>query len=71
MEKSKNKIPIQKYRNSEELVQNMIIEFTKKKSCKIFKSDRLQEMRLIAFWREIDNYSISHLFDTQHNPHDP
>ena len=32
MEKSKNKIPIQKYRNSEELVQNMIIEFTKKKS---------------------------------------
>ena len=70
MEKSKNKIPIQKYRNSEELVQNMIIEFTKKNHVK-FSKVILQEMRLIAFWREIDNYSISHLFDTQHNPHDP
>ena len=70
MEKSKNKIPIQKYRNSEELVQNMIIEFTKKNHVK-FSKVILQEMRLIPFWREIDNYSISHLFDTQHNPHDP
>ena len=48
MEKSKNKIPIQKYRNSEELVQNMIIEFTKKNHVK-FSKVILQEMRLIAF----------------------